>query len=335
MDNVLNISIDIVNDLKIRQRNEQEILGICPVCGCNDANFNIGKLAWRCWHCPSRGRIIAKEGYEIAETVVPELDVKAIRSLYSSFAESCHQNLTNEVVSYLKDKRGLNDETIETFHLGFCSDKFYDEYSNSLAEDAGLLYQDYPILSNRITIPYLYQGEVTDLRGRIIESMFSYKEHTATYTSLSGNHASRGATFLFNQDAINNSDWVILTEGEFKAIVGHQFGYPVVATPGIFGWQRGWSKLFKDKEVYLAADFDCTCGYCSPAYLMAKLIKKEVPKFKIILMNWITSKEKVDIDSLLLSGGKKSFDRVIEAAKDVDVWLSREVTKGARRRNKK
>jgi len=39
MEGKLNISEKVVDDLTIRQR-RNHILGICPVCGCRDANFN-------------------------------------------------------------------------------------------------------------------------------------------------------------------------------------------------------------------------------------------------------------------------------------------------------
>jgi len=332
MDNILNISIDLVNDLEIRKRRGHEILGVCPICNCRDANFNVGKLTWRCWHCTGRGRIIAKEGYKIVEQPAPVLDIPKVRDLYSSFTKSCRGTMIQPVINYLK-KRGLTDDTIDKFQLGFCSDDFYDEYSNSLAEDAGLVYQGYPILSNRAIIPYLVSGEVTDIRGRILDSCFTYKSNTPTYVGLSGSHSSRGATFLFNHDIISKSDRVILTEGEFKAIVANQFGFPVVATPGIFGWQKEWSKLLKDKEVILAADFDQVYGIRSPAYLMAKTISKELPKLKVTFLQWLGCNEKVDIDSLLLKeGGIRVFDKMIKAAINVEEWLQLEGRKGARRK---
>ena len=49
MERTVNIGIELVQDLKIRQRREGEILGVCPVCGCRDANFNVDKLVWRCF----------------------------------------------------------------------------------------------------------------------------------------------------------------------------------------------------------------------------------------------------------------------------------------------
>lgn len=331
MERTVNISIDLVQDLKIRQRRDNEILGVCPVCGCRDANFNVGKLMWRCWHCPAKGKIMTKEGYEVKEVELPTLDIPEIRKLYTSLTDKYHKGLTKAASEYLK-ARGLTEDTIEKFQLGFCSTNFYDEYTNKLAEDAGILYQNYPVLSNRITIPYLAGGEATDLRGRILNNVFTYKENTPTYTSLAGNHSARGAIFLFNHDIIDKNNELILTEGEFKSIVGDQYGFPVIATPGIFGWQKEWSELLKSKQIILAADFDKISGLRSPAYLMTKMLVKELPNLRVALLQWVSNKEKVDIDSLLVSGNIKAFEKAIKGALDARLWLQLEERKGYARK---
>lgn len=329
MEGNVNISIALIDDLKIRQRREHEILGVCPVCGCKDANFNTAKLRWRCWHCPAKGMVIPEEGYEIKEVEEPELDVPRIRELYTILAEKYHQSMTQPVLNYLRN-RGLTQKTIDDFQLGFCPTDFYDEYSDKLAESAGILYQNYPVLTNRVTIPYIANGKVTDLRGRILDTIFQYRENTPTYTSLGGNHTSRGATFLFNHDVIEKSDRIIITEGEFKAIVAQQSGFDTVATPGIFGWQREWSDLLKDKNVILVADFDRISGMRSPAYLMAKMLSRDLPKLKVALLNVAshTSTGKIDIDSLITNGHIRLFELAIDGAMDAKTWLRIEETKG-------
>jgi hypothetical protein len=333
MERSVNISIALVDDLKIRQRRENEILGICPVCGCKDANFNTAKLRWRCWHCPAKGVIIPEEGYEVKESEEKILDIPKVRELYTSVTNKYHDSITQPVLDYLKG-RGLTQQTVDDFRLGFCSTAFYDDYTNPLAEEAGLMYQNYPALTNRVTIPYIVDGVVTDLRGRTLGTIYQYKENTPTYVSLSGSHASRGATFLFNHDVIDKSDVVIITEGEFKAIVGYQYGFPVVATPGIFGWHKEWSNLLKGKEVILAADFDRISGLRSPAYLMTKALASEIPQLKVALLGWAghTTTGKIDIDSLLSSGNLKTFERAVKGALDARWWLKREETKGYARR---
>ncbi len=328
MDGNVNISIALVDDLKLHMRREHELLGVCPVCGCDDANFNTLKLKWRCWHCPGKGIIIPEEGYVVQEVEEKVLDLLKVRALYSSLASKYHDDLTPAAISYLQD-RGLTQKTIDEFQLGFCSTRFYDEYSDSVAEDAGVVNQNYPALTNRITIPYIANGEITDLRGRTLDSI-TYKPNTPTYMSLSGNHSARGATFLFNHDVIEKGNRILITEGEFKAIVAHQHGFDIVATPGIFGWQKDWSSLFKGKEVILVADFDRISGLRSPAYLMAKSLLREIPQLKVALLSLAkhTSDGKVDVDSLIAGGNLKMFNMIIEASMDAPRWLASEEKKG-------
>ena len=317
----MDISIAMVEDLTIRQRRSDEILGVCPVCGCDDANFNTTKLKWRCWHCPAKGNITPEEGYVFQEVEEKQIDITKVRELYTSIANQYHDDITDEAVDYLKN-RGLTQDTIDKFKLGFCSTRFYSEYDTDISEDSGIVYNNHPALTNRITIPYIVNGETTDIRGRTLSTL-TYKPNTPTYLSLSGNHKMRGATYLFNHDVIDHYDRVIITEGEFKAIVGYQFDFPVVATPGIFGWQKEWSELLTDKEVILAADFDRRYGARAPVYMMAKSLKDEIPQLKIAQLSYASDviDGKIDIDSLLVNGSISRFRLAIRAAVPVNEWL--------------
>gem|GEM_PF-3156013 len=328
METRVNISLKVVDDLKIRTRKEGEILGVCPACGCKDANFNVGtKLVWRCWHCTGSGRIIPEDGYEVQEVEKVELDISEIRKIYNSLCDKYHDSLLPSIVDYLTG-RGLTIETINKFKLGFCSTDFYDEYSDKSAEDSGVIYNNYPILSNRLVIPYLYLDDVVNLRGRTLEKMFQYKKNTPTYVSLSGSREARGANFLFNHEIIDKESTVIITEGEFKALVAIQHGFPVVATPGIFGWNKDWSRLFKDKEVILAADNEKVSGLRSPAYLMAKALSNDIPHLKIAVLYRTAKQDKVDIDSLIVTRGAKAFENSIRGAMNVNDWLRLQERKG-------
>jgi len=329
----LNISLDVVNDLKIRERRKSELLGHCPVCGCSDANFNISKLTWRCWHCPACGRITTEDGYVAVEEQEIKLDVDAVRELYTELADEYHKDITDVAVSYLKT-RGITEETIRHFKLGFCSDKYYEQYSNDLAKDCGIVNRDYPALFNRITIPYIVDDMCVDLRGRKVGSGITYKQNTPTYISLSGSHESRGAVFPFNYDIIKNNKRIIITEGEFKAVVGHQYGFPVIATPGIFGWQSSWKSILKDKEIILVADFDSVFGFNSPAYMMTNIVSKDIRNLKVGLLYLASNgnKEKIDIDSLLIDGGVKLFEKIINGPILAKDWLEQQVRMGHARK---
>jgi hypothetical protein len=283
-------------------------------------------------NCNAAGRILSN-GVYIAKESEPErvLDIPKVRSIYTSLAESYHKHLTPAAREYL-NKRGFTDDTIDKFKLGFCGADFYEEYADKLAEDAGIINQNYPILTNRITIPYIVKNEVTDIRGRILDTL-SYKENTPKYISLLGSRVFRGSVFLFNHDLIESNDQLIITEGEFKAIAGVQHGFPVLATPGIFGWNHDWNVLFKNKAVVIAADFDGFAGSKSPAYLMAKMLSKELNNLKVASLYSSLNDKKIDIDSLLLTDPKR-FDNAIKGAIGIDTWFRLEERKGHGHRRK-
>ncbi len=327
----MNISLEVLDDLSIRKRREHEVLGICPVCGCDDANFNTAKLVWRCWHCDSSGLIYPTEGYEIKEEVVPVLDVPKIRDFYKSLADSFHSTLSMSVKEFLYS-RGLTDDTIDKFKLGYCAPDFYNEYDNKIAEDAGVIYQGYSILSNRVIFPYIVNDCITDLRGRVIDS-FNYKNNTPKYLSLAGNYESRGATYFFNHDVISQNHTILLTEGEIKALVAVQYGFPMIATPGIYRWTDEWTNLLRDREVILVPDTEIVEKRRTPAYLQAKMLSYYLPNLKVATMLMRKGEEKVDVDTYLITRGAKSFQRVIDCAKCVGDFIKEEGVKSYGRRN--
>ncbi len=331
----LNISQKKFESLIISDTGKDEVRGYCPQCGCNDAWFNRKIGLWHCWQCLAKGKIVGLADENYKKDDVPEvvLDVPRLRKIYTGLAEKYHQNITPEAVTYLKG-RGLTEQTIEKFKLGFCSTDFYDEYSDEMAEVAGVMSQKVPSLVNRIVIPYIVGNEVVDLRGRILDSM-TYRPHTPVYRGLAGARKARGASSLFNYNVIEPNQKLIITEGEFKSIVGGQFGFPIVATPGVSVWDDNWNALFKGKEVILVADYDASSGTKTPAYTMAKSLSARIPQLKVASLKWLCPKGKVDIDSLLIQGSPETFKRALDGAVDARLWLTFEERIGRGRRKAK
>jgi DNA primase len=333
----MDISIEIANNLSIRER-RNHVLGYCPVCGCADANFFIkDKLTWNCWHCLKSGRIISNNGhidYKFEKISEPVFDIPSLRRIYSILVDEYQKNLNKIVLEYL-DKRGITKETIDKFKLGFClGGQKLKIYEDENAKNAGIIREGHVILSDRLVIPYIFNGEITDLRGRIVEPFTHYKENTPKYLSLEGSYAARGANYFFNHDIIDKSDTVIITEGEFKAIVAAQYGFPIVATPGISKWNDEWDELLKNKNVILAADNEFIEGRRSPCYIQAKFLQKHVPHLKVAKIPRNPTNKKSDIDSLILSEGTSIFGWAIEVAQPVEDFLKREGEKRYGRRSK-
>lgn len=146
-----------------------------------------------------------------------------------------HENL-NGKTDYVKRKWGLTDDAIERFGVGYCHACPTSPYSDS------------------ITIPYYEQAELLflaeppklmNLRHRLCSpnGQGKYRPEMAGLSSS-----------IFNSDSLNDDGWIILVEGEFKAMVLWQYGFPVAATPGT-AFKEEWVGLFaKVERVYVTLD---------------------------------------------------------------------------------
>jgi len=95
-----------------------------------------------------------------------------------------------------------------------------------------------------ITIPYLVGSTVTGIRQ---------KELSAKYKQPVG-----WKQRLFNADVLRtHTGEVLLTEGEFDAMLAHQMGHAAIGCPGANQWQDSWAELFEDvRRVWIVFDND-------------------------------------------------------------------------------
>lgn len=136
------------------------------------------------------------------------------------------ERLDDEALGFLS-ARGLTDESIHGYYLGWTGDRGWDgKYRNC------------------ISIPY-YTG-MGALRG----VRFRRLSGDPKYDHLKGEKA-----HLFNVGSVRHHR-VFLTEGEFDAIVLEQLGYPAVGVPGANGFKEEWKWLFLGNEVRIIFDAD-------------------------------------------------------------------------------
>jgi hypothetical protein len=138
-----------------------------------------------------------------------------------------HRNL-NGNSGYVQRKWGITEDTINGFKIGYCNACPTSPYSDS------------------ITIPYYWNGNLINLRHRLSSpnGQGKYRPEAAGLP-----------TAIFNADAINQTDWVVLVEGEFKAMVLEQYGFPAIGIPGASIFKEKWLKLFEENQtIYVTLD---------------------------------------------------------------------------------
>lgn len=246
-----------------------------------DPNADVKGLYY-CHVCEASGNLTTLKkhyGDTIAQEEEDTLELLEIRRLAAAFyikQLSRHDN----VVDYLRGpERGLADETIRKFKIGYAPQALKQDMGSgeiteiptrslySHLKDLGYGTKEIlatglcvetksksiiDSLAGMITIPYLVAGQVVDIRGRT----FPNREDRPKYKTCSGN-----ASRLFNTDAVWNIDdaarEVVATEGEFDCMVMTQLGYRAVGLPGAVSWQESWLDYFRDiQRVWIIFDRD-------------------------------------------------------------------------------
>jgi replicative DNA helicase len=164
--------------------------------------------------------------------LAPTLAAVDLDSLLSYY----QKQMREEAYLYLQ-KRGITEETAQLFRIGFEIGKigFYVD-QNQLG--------DY--FEHRVILPIRnYEGEIVDLIGRSVDN----KE--PKYKALYGVDQ-----YLFNYDAMEDSDEVILCSGIFDVLSLTQAKVPAVCVPDYGIFKEHHLSLFTGKRVYICMGND-------------------------------------------------------------------------------
>lgn len=128
--------------------------------------------------------------------------------------------------------RGLTKEIAQRYRLGVVTEPYsaHEQYRG------------------RLCIPYLTRAGVVTVRFRALD------DSTPKYMSLP-----RDTARIFNSPALfSTSDRIVITEGEFDAIIVNEFtGVPAVGFPGASSWRSVFAKCFSGyKDVVVVGDGD-------------------------------------------------------------------------------
>jgi hypothetical protein len=130
-----------------------------------------------------------------------------------------------DLTRFMREKRGFKIETIGKFQIGWND--------------------------GRYTIPvYDTDGVLVNVR-RYKANATNPKDKMVSWA------VGLGERRLYLPDVLRDNDEVILTEGEWDAILGNQFGFPCLShTAGATAWDNSWNSEFEGKVVYICYDCD-------------------------------------------------------------------------------
>lgn len=343
--------VDLVSGYVKLKRQGSNYMGLCPFHNEKSPSFSVSrqKQMYYCFGCGAGGNVFTfameyenltfpeaveflaeRAGVEIPKieyseearkkaglrTVLLEINREAARYFYAQL--KAEQGKTG--YTYLRE-RGLSDETIRAFGLGY-SNKYSDDlyrylkskgYSEDLIRQAGLINTDekhgiYDKFWNRVIFPIMdVNSKVIGFGGRVMgdgKPKYLNSPETPVFDK------SRNLYGL-NRARSSRKPYFLLCEGYMDVISMHQAGFTnAVASLGT-ALTTGHASLIKRyvKEVYLTYDSD---GAGTKAALRAIPILRDAGiSAKVIRMEPYK-----DPDEFIKNLGAEEFEKRIEGAKN-------------------
>lgn len=221
----------------------------CFGCGAGGDVFNF-VMRQKGMSFPEALRYLAeRKGIQVALDTIDLHEEQKQRVVNSALAEASkiyHESLSGEIIDYLKS-RGLNEETINAYRIGFCNGQSKYSLSQEALLNAGLIYENgRNYFEGFITFPHLLYGRIVYISGR----GFPEKKHKKLETE------KIPLAHLYNEQALSQKE-VILAEGEIDTLTLLQHGFNACGVLGAGSFKEEWVDKFKNCEtVYLSFDAD-------------------------------------------------------------------------------
>ena len=294
--------VDVVSQYVVLKKSGANYWGICPFHNDSKPSMSVSpsKGIFKCFSCGTGGdalyflvkiqnreykevilELAEKFGIELPKKFAPSNENKNLKSEMLKACEKAAKfyNLqlktdsgASKASSYLNN-RGITEEIIQKFTLGWAPDKFdalYKELSNEFKDDvlekAGLILKSnngnyIDRFRNRLMIPIQNEnGEYVAFGGRTLEK----DAKTAKYINSSDSLIYNKSKILFGlnsaKDAIKNEDSVVIMEGYFDVISAQANGIEnAVASCGTAMTAEHvklLSRYTKSRKIFLSFDTD-------------------------------------------------------------------------------
>jgi len=271
------VDFDIVSylaskGLRGKQVGEHEIAYPCFFCGESSSSIkrklyvNRQTNFWQCFVCLEHGGsyLIQKHFGDDPKKTSEEVGGVSRYEVLDSASRLAHEMCVNSEVALeylLEERRGLSAEAIVSRRIGYVprlwslSGELSTKYPREAVQAVGLIGKDgRDYYSDRIIIPYFQDGRVVQLRGKDINGRY----YTATGDRVR----------LFGADDVRGASDVILTEGEFDAMIVSELlskgddkaqRFRVCAIPGANTWPEDADHILRDaKRIFIGCDPDET-----------------------------------------------------------------------------
>ncbi len=348
--------VDVVSGYVSLRQNGSRYVGLCPFHSEKTPSFflNPAMQLYHCFGCGAGGTVIHFiehiENLDFVEAVkflaqragIPLPEEQGEASEYTrlkrnimemnkiagrAFFRQLNSEIGKNALSYLRS-RGLSDDTIKTFGLGYAPNQWDFMYktlkekgfSDNDIERSGLCIKRngriFDFFRNRVMFPVMdLRGNVIAFGGRVMDG----SEPKYLNTGETPVFSKRQNLFNLNQAKNTSSDYLIIAEGYMDVIALHQAGFKnaVAALGTAFGSDH--SRLLKRFTQKVVVSFDSDGAGQNALRRSLDIFKKDGLRVRVLKINGAK-----DPDELIRKFGPEAFmEAVKNSMGEVEYELSR------------
>lgn len=253
----------------------------------SSASFNFGLGVWNCQGCDASGKILdlvyqLQQSGDVEATIV-DLDQERTErkgtyaaELSLDEIEKRHEQLlrSDAQMDWLLEHKGLKGDTIRQFKLGYSEKKGF-------------------------VVP------VFDINNKLLNfRYYAPDDPSKKWSSVKGH----GGAALFPIAQLQDSEEILICEGELDTLLAIQHGYAAVGGTGGAGhWPGEWAGHFEGKNVFICYDCD-EAGVNGAAKVQASVGTVAASVTILTLPYEITPKGGKDLTDYLLENSAEDFD---------------------------
>lgn len=335
--------VEFISDYVTLKKSGQNYKGLCPFHSEKTPSFmvNQSKQIFHCFGCGIGGDVISflmkhdnisfieairyiakKAGIKLTELTFQKGNISEKRNMIIKINEDALgffvKNLKgSEIAKKYLLERGINDEYIDKFHLGFSTDsrnslcRYLNKmgYSDTSIREAGLGtvdekgYRD--LFRKRIIFPiYNLQNDLIAFGGRVLDNTLP------KYLNTPETEIFRKGEILYglqlSKEDIRKKGYAIIVEGYLDVIVSHQYGFQNTIAPlgtALTAKHLQKLKLFCKKAILV---FDSDEAGIAAARRSLPILAESDFRTKILLLP-----QGEDPDTFLRKNGSQSFNKMI------------------------
>lgn len=232
---------------------------------------------------------------------------RGIEDVLSEAAIRYNAGLPQTVRQYLNE-RGITDETISKFKIGFCNGDEQLSTGREALIKAGVLYDNgNPYFKGFITFPHIHYGRISYISGR----GYPEKKHKKLEKE------KVALAYLYNEQAVKQKD-VIIAEGESDTLTLLQNSFNACGVLGAGSFNEGWIEKFsKSERVFISFDGD-------KAGETGNLRIAELLGGKARIVRMPTGK---DVNDFFKDNKKEDYQKLLDAALSVIEYRIKSIPK--------